>query len=127
MRQTTIISAMVMTVLASIATVGCNDELKAKDAHIAVIEDSNQRLTSELLAARRDNDALMTERGELDGQVMAFRGEIDDLRGQLNNRFVTSTVFYKPLVATRVVRNLVDVANLLFFGESQIGRVGGGL
>ena len=33
--------------------------------------------------------------------------------------FLVATVFYKPLVATRVVRNLVDVVGLLFFGDSQ--------
>lgn len=92
MRRTLIIPAMVMTACASMSTTGCNDELKAKQAHIAVIEDSNQRLTSELLAARRDNDALMTEREDLNSQAMSFRGEIDDLRGRLNSMPEPTTV-----------------------------------
>lgn len=92
MRRTLIIPAIILTVCTSMATIGCNDDLKAKDAHIAVIEDANRNLTSELLAARRDNDGLMTERDELKGQAMAFQGQVDDLRRQLNAKPEPETV-----------------------------------
>ncbi len=72
---------------------GCNNELKAKDAHIALIEDANQQLTDDLAAARREsdaerneNDALRRERDGLNGQVLAFQGQVSLLNEQINSR-----------------------------------------
>lgn len=38
--------------------------------------------------------------------------------------FLVATVFYKPLVATRVVQNLLTVVDLLFLGDSPIAPIG---
>ena len=65
------------------ALTGCNNEMKAKDAHIALIEDTNQQLTNDLAATRRENEAMLRERDEMNASVLAFRGQVDDLNQQL--------------------------------------------
>ncbi|NOS99099.1 MAG: OmpA family protein [Phycisphaerales bacterium] len=67
------------------ATVGCADQLKAKDAQIALIEDQNQRLTDELGAAQRRADEMTRGRQHCDQELAAARNQINSLRDQLNN------------------------------------------
>lgn len=83
MQRSITLLAIVLLCGGALATVGCSDELKTKDAHIALIEDTNQRLTEDLAAAQRRTDDLMRQRDDCDGQLVAARGGMDDLRTQL--------------------------------------------
>ena len=66
-----------------LANTGCSDELKTKEAHIALIEDTNQRLTEDLAAAQRRADALAAERDQCRDQLASAQRSADDLRAQL--------------------------------------------
>ncbi len=83
MSRTLHLFALVMIACASLAIVGCNDQLKAKEAHIALIEDTNQQLTEELAAARAEADELARQRDELSSRALAFQGQVDDLNARL--------------------------------------------
>ena len=78
-------TALIMIVAACVALTGagCNDEVKSLKAHIALIEDTNQRLTDELAGSMRQVDDLARERETLNGQVLAAGNEADDLRRRL--------------------------------------------
>lgn len=75
--------AVVLPVLSM--SVGCADQMKAKDAQIALIEDQNQRLTEDLAGAQRRADDMARARQQCDQELAAARHQINALRDQLNN------------------------------------------
>lgn len=83
MQRSITLLAVVLLCGGALATVGCSDELKTKDAHIALIEDTNQRLTEDLAAAQRRTDDLMRQGDECNAQLVAARSGMDDLKAQL--------------------------------------------
>ncbi len=82
-RNTTTRAALAICV--SLFTLGgCTDQLKEKDAHIALIEDTNMRLTGELATCRNETAELARQRDDLDQRALAFSGQVDELTAQLN-------------------------------------------
>lgn len=66
-----------------IMATGCNDELKTKEAHIALLEDTNQRLTEDLAAAQRRADGIIAERDRYNEQFLAAQRDNERLRADL--------------------------------------------
>ncbi len=85
MTRSSTVLALVSTACASLAIVGCNQELKAKDEHIALIEDTNQKLTQDLAAARQEADGITRERNDLNEQLVACHSRVDELTTALND------------------------------------------
>ncbi len=82
-RQFTITALALIGTAGLITGSGCTDELKAKEAHIALLEDTNQRLTEDLAAAQRRADGIISERERCAEQLLAARRENERLRGEL--------------------------------------------
>ena len=83
MQHTRTMMAVVLLSGGAFMTAGCTNEMKAKEAHIALIEDTNQRLTEDLAAARREADAAAGDRDRCDEQLLAAQRSIDGLRADL--------------------------------------------
>ncbi len=77
--------AVAMAAVATLLTGGCADELKAKDAHIALLEDTNQRLTENLANAQRAADAQRDDREQCSEQLRIAQADLDRLRSQLSD------------------------------------------
>ena len=65
---------------------GCNDELKAREAQIALIEDNNRRLTDQLSGVKGENENLLMERNRLNQRLAALQSENNQLRDDLAHK-----------------------------------------
>ncbi len=83
MSRVSTIIVLVLVIGLPLAAAGCTDELKAKEAHIALIEDTNLRLTEDLAALRLEVEECALQRDDLDVRVLAFQGEVGGLRAKL--------------------------------------------
>lgn len=85
MSRSLIAVAVVLTSALALASTGCNEKLKAREAHISLLEDTNHQLTTDLAAARREADAQFEEQDRLGEQLQIARAEAERLRGDLAN------------------------------------------
>lgn len=83
MTRTAILPLVVLGACVLLAGAGCNNESKSLKAHIALIEDTNQRLTDDLAASTRRIDDVIRESDALNDRLMVAHGESVDLRTQL--------------------------------------------
>jgi len=72
----------VMAVAPMLMTGGCADKLKAKDAHIALLEDTNQRLTEKLANAQQSADQITNDREQCSEQLRLAQADLTRLRSQ---------------------------------------------
>jgi len=70
-------------VLCCLVGTGCGDQLKAKDAHIALLEDTNQKLTDDLTTTRNQINDLTAQRDACQAQLLAASEQAEGLRRQL--------------------------------------------
>ncbi len=78
--------AVLGTFGALLGTTGCNDQLKAKEAQLALIEDANRRLTEDLANSQQTIDELNRQRSSLNQQLLAAHGDLSRLQGELANQ-----------------------------------------
>lgn len=63
---------------------GCESKTNAKDAQIALLEDSNQRLAEEIAALRGEMDANGSQADHLRDQLVRCQDDLDSTRMQLS-------------------------------------------
>jgi chemotaxis protein MotB len=82
MRGWKIVICVPLVALAALST-GCNDQLKAKEAHIALLEDTNQRLTDQLAGLRSQSELEDADLQGLRRDLSRCKENVSSLQTQL--------------------------------------------